>query len=676
MKNLPNAKNKDAQSDDDNKFLFMTLEEDNPKFTYNSVIVVVMQCRQKSLFDLSAAILDKNTDVSRNAYDNIYLRLDKDNIFYLSAKTGLTTKFTYYIHEEVDLNFQIKALLGKIEVHTYTNDTTQKALIDKDSNNKKGINYHHIADFTLDASDNNGKNEYFGKVKRDFGYGKFVFFEIKPNSESLINININYNNYMSPLPLNKDFITTIKDFNCYSYFIFSSYLDEVIFTITSLEKDYRYNVYIKTNIINTAVEDQLEEQKKLSKPSRYNHDIQGTTNSLTSSLSLRVKNIPKNLRLPSYLTVVLINIEALYYSNDKKIKINVSPIMHDISRVKPEQKKYYFSEMINFYSEKIIFTLKNKETENDLMIIEVSSCKGDFIYALTDFAPMDNDNYKNLKEKSVPSEIYSSNGKKIITVRNLQVKDYYLTLFGGKEQNDLDVNKEDNKKNIDNKVDVLFFYYTTSEKNFKYLVTEDNLKFESKDDFYSLNLFLPEMKKRDIFGKENSEQNMKYHFIITDEKNDFNLMESTCYLTKLQQKNNNKKFEDLEVEFNQYNKYFTIKGLEGGKEYYMNILARNEKTGEAITYKPVKILVSSTTRTLKIFLIIFLAIIFILFLYMAFTVYRKYRIKKIELNYIDDQNRMSPKNKNKILGKLKNINLDFVKKKYNQLSEDSQELNA
>ena len=85
MKNLPNAKNKDAQSDDDNKFLFMTLEEDNPKFTYNSVIVVVMQCRQKSLFDLSAAILDKNTDVSRNAYDNIYLRLDKDNIFYFEV---------------------------------------------------------------------------------------------------------------------------------------------------------------------------------------------------------------------------------------------------------------------------------------------------------------------------------------------------------------------------------------------------------------------------------------------------------------------------------------------------------------------------------------------------------------------------------------------------------------
>ena len=137
-----------------------------------------------------------------------------------------------------------------------------------------------------------------------------------------------------------------------------------------------------------------------------------------------------------------------------------------------------------------------------------------------------------------------------------------------------------------------------------------------------------------------------------------------------------KKSEQMEIKFNENNKCFTIKGLEGGKEYYMNILARNVKTGEAITYKPVKFQASTYSGKLKMFLIIFLVFIFILFLYMAFTVYRKYRIKKIELNYVEDQNRMSPKNKGKILGKLKNINLDFVKKKYNQLSEDIQELNA
>ena len=106
----------------------------------------------------------------------------------------------------------------------------------------------------------------------------------------------------------------------------------------------------------------------------------------------------------------------------------------------------------------------------------------------------------------------------------------------------------------------------------------------------------------------------------------------------------------------------------------MNILATSTTTGEVITYTPIKITASVAIRRLKISLIIFLIIILIVFLYAAFTVYRKYQIKKIELNYVEEQNRASPKNKN--IGKLKNINLDFVKKKYNQLSEDSQELNA
>ena len=80
-------------------------------------------------------------------------------------------------------------------------------------------------------------------------------------------------------------------------------------------------------------------------------------------------------------------------------------------------------------------------------------------------------------------------------------------------------------------------------------------------------------------------------------------------------------------------KIFKIEGLEGGKEYYMNILATSTTTGEVITYTPIKITASVAIRRLKISLIIFLIIILIVFLYAAFTVYRKYKIKKTELNY-------------------------------------------
>ena len=114
---------------------------------------------------------------------------------------------------------------------------------------------------------------------------------------------------------------------------------------TSLEKQSLYNVYVKTNIVDMLTENQIKEQNKLSKPSRYNFDIQGITNPLTSSLSVRIKNVPKNMRNSNTSTIVLINVESVIYSNDKKIKIYVSPIMNNIYRIKPEQKSYYFSEL-------------------------------------------------------------------------------------------------------------------------------------------------------------------------------------------------------------------------------------------------------------------------------------------------------------------------------------------
>ena len=679
MKNLPNDKNNDAINNE-NQLLIMNLEEDNPKFTYNSVIVVVVQCKQKSLFDISAALLDKNNDVNRNSGEYIYLKPNRDNIFYLSDITGLTSKFSYYIFYNNDLNFQIKSLYGKIKVHSYTNGTTIKM---PSTSEKKEINniYHHISDFNLDSSEKEAKSEYYGKVPKEYGYNQFFYFDIKPDSsDTLINININYNDYMTKLPLNKETYTTMKNYNCYAYFEFSSDINEVILTITSLEKDITYNVYVKINIVDALTKDQMTEQSKLRKPSKHNYDIKGKTNSVTSSLALRIKNIPRNLRNSTHTTIVLINIEAGYFANDKKLKICASPLMNNVLRLKPQQRKYYFSEIEQKKTERAIFNLKNNNPEDDLMIIEISSCKGNFLYALTDYPPSDSEDYHTLKTKGVPSEIYSSNGKKIITVKNLQAKEYFLILFGGNEDNNFDIvidnaNKEINTNTNEIQIDVLFFYYTTSEKNFNYLVTKDNLEYESKDDFNSINFILPETKKRDIFGRENFANSMNYSFIFTDEKKDFEYMESTCYLIKLMQKNITQKYKNIQIEFDDKKKIFKIAGLEGGKEYYMNILASNLNTGEVITYKPVKIVSSLTTRRLKVALFIFLIIMLILFLFAAFYVYRKYRIQKIELNDIEDLNKGNSKNKNKKIAKLKNINLDFVKKKYNQLSEDNQELN-
>lgn len=478
---------------------------------------------------------------------------------------------------------------------------------------------------------------------------------------------------MTLIPLNKEIVGLLSSYKYDAYFDFRSDTDEVLITVTSLEKYQQVKVYLKLNIINKDTKN--DEGIKYSRASKNNYDLKGKTNSLTSSISLKVKNAPSNIRRESAKVRVLINIESDTYISNHKIKILATPVIEGVTRVRPQQKKYYFSGFEKKYTEKTIFTLKNSNKGDDLMIIEISSCKGNFIYALTDSPPSYRETYTQLKKREIPSSIYSSNGKKIITVRNLEEKEYFLTLYGANNRREIDLilneEKESNSKSEGgNEVDVLFFYYTTTEKRYNYLVTNDSLNYDSNDDFYSVKFTLPELRKRDTLGRENFVDSMNYSIIISNQKKDFIYMESTCYLTKLQQNSIQNKFEDLDINFDEEKNQFIVAGLTSGKTYYMNILGKNEHTGEVITYKPVMIIYSLKTRKIKIGIIILLTFIILAFLYIAFTLYRKYRLQKLQLNFIEENNDVNSIEKK--IGKSNNINLDFVKKKYNDLTEDNQ----
>ena len=64
----------------------------------------------------------------------------------------------------------------------------------------------------------NGKNEYYGNIQKEYGYGQYLFFEIKPEFGIILNININYNEYMTKLIQNKETIVSINNYNSYEYF--------------------------------------------------------------------------------------------------------------------------------------------------------------------------------------------------------------------------------------------------------------------------------------------------------------------------------------------------------------------------------------------------------------------------------------------------------------------------
>ena len=168
---------------------------------------------------------------------------------------------------------------------------------------------------------------------------------------------------------------------------------------------------------------------------------------------------------------------------------------------------------------------------------------------------------------------------------------------------------------------------------------------------------------------------MNYTFIVSEKKEDFEYMESTCYLTKLMYKEEkDKKYKYLKTKYDKDTNVLSIKGFKAGRTYYINILAKNEYTGEVITYNPVMIVTSLAARALKTFYIVVLIIIMCILIYLAFKLYRMFRLELTRLDVIES-NKNDEFDKHKI-GNLKNINLDIVKKKYNTLKEEKKDING
>ena len=669
INNLPTSSNYDYIQNNSNEFLNIKLKRDNLKYTFSSVLVLGMQCKEKSLFDISAVSLDKTSDVTRSNNEYSFLKYNQDNIFYLSHSTGKIHKFIYYINKNEVFNFQVKGLYDKAQIHTYTGETIANYKISENDNRIiSNKNYHHISDFIIDSSKEESKS-YYGNVPQQYGKFNYLKIEVKPVEDCLININVNYNDDIHYIPLNKEIIGVFSGRDYYGYFDILKESEEVIITVTSLDKSKKFKVYIKQNTLSLQVNSEKISQSKYSKPSSQNYDIKGTTNSLTSAISLKVKNTPHYLR-NLVITRVLIYIQSDTYSSQQNVKIMVNPVIKNINRILPQQHSYYFSVFEKNDKDKSLYILKNLNKEDDLMIIEISICKGNFFYVLVDTPPKNNETYSSLEKRQIESSLYSSNGKNIIIVKNIEVKEYYLIVYGSKYKIgflDKIINENKNNKNQKYSTELLFQYYTTNQKKFNYLVTQDYLTYESNYGYTSLKFKLPELKIRDTFGRENYADYMKYTLIVSEKKSDFDYMVSTCYLTKLKQKKEkNNKYYYLNINYDKQKNTLNVHGFLNEKTYYLNILAENEHTGETITYKPIMIITSSIMKKAKIFIIILLVIVFLVVLYFAFRIYRKYKLKKHKIHFDISKNSLE-----KSIGNSKNINMNIIKKKYNNLNEEN-----
>ena len=114
-----------------------------------------------------------------------------------------------------------------------------------------------------------------------------------------------------------------------------------------------------------------------------------------------------------------------------------------------------------------------------------------------------------------------------------------------------------------------------------------------------------------------------------------------------------------------------VKNLDKNKNYYINVLVTNIKTGQLFTFDPVQLIPNK--RISNNILIILLSIGIVVLIFVIFYFYRKYRIAKAIVNYeSNDIKNMGtiPKSITE-LKKIQEEKNKQSKDKYNSLTEDS-----
>ena len=244
----------------------------------------------------------------------------------------------------------------------------------------------------------------------------------------------------------------------------------------------------------------------------------------------------------------------------------------------------------------------------------------------------------------------------MIIAKNIPESGFYLTVFPDLKTNYLPRGKE-------NIVEFLMSYYTTEQNEFSQTITNGMLHIESISSS-KIKIVMPIPIKKNIYGEEDTMDELNYTVVVSDNSYDKDYMSSTCYLSKIYERElkKTKFYHNLKIKYNQEDNSLLVNGLASNKMYYINVLVRNLKTGETFTYIPSAIETISGYASFKSATLIVLLILCIIFSCIAFTFYRKYRFNKMAINY----NIEGGSQEKKII----NINLHTIKKKYNSLNED------
>ena len=628
----------------------------NKKYTLDSVLILNTKCKTKALFDFNVRSLLKTEDLIKY-YDGIkYLNMDKDNVFYLIGNAR-PVKFILYSTTNLPLVYEAKAIEGSANVHCYINN---EEIVEDEKNPDIVKGYKHISEFSVVKGDSGA---HFDSISEKNSYRQNLYFEVTARINCLFYIHLHYSEKPTFIPMSKQIQDKFINGKLYAYIEMLQEYEEVIFTIDKMNVNSEYSVYAKTSIVNSL---NFEMSFSYSSPSENNYDVKATTNSFYPSLSIKIKNVDKDQFVSGKKVITVFYIISNdYNSYNDKLNMIAYPNVDHYELIYPKPNKYIYSSITDKNVDKTVFAFKKEDKDNNLLVVEISSCQGNFISQLSN-------NIKFRTNNKIETYSLNGKGKEIIFAQMESNVEYYLSVMGTKE--DEMIFDEDVNTNRD--IDFLLYYYFTNieeynKENPDSFDSKFNYKIKSKGNIV---IKLPDLENMNSNTKIKLDD-LNISVIISKDAQEFEYMGSICYLSRQYDKIKSEKlYKNYTIKVNKNKKEIEINNLEAKTNYYLNILITNKKTGQIFALDPLQIIpYRRITVVAKKFLTTLLSIFIVILLFVMFYVYRKYRITKAIVNYEkNDIKNMGtiPKSITE-LKKIQEEKNKKAKEKYNSLTEDS-----
>ena len=661
IKRLPKINNNDYKSSFNDQYLKIALTPGEDKYTIDSVLILGAKCNAKSLFDFNVRPLLKSGDILKNDLGVVFLELNKDNVFYISELSPNPIKLVIYSNNNAPLIYEAKALSGSAEVHCYINTEEElwKNMLPSEDKKDSSKGYKHISKFGVDEKD---ISPYYDTIFPGDALGKNIVMEIKAKKDCLFSIFFRYQEKMSLIPISRQIQEKFENGKYYAYVELLKEYEEIIFSVEKMHSESMFSIYAKTSIVNNA---DINSKINLNIPSKNNYDVKGTTNILNPSLLIKIKNTHKDFYKQGKKVITIFYIEA---ENSKSfndiLNILVYPNVGNYELIHPKPNKYIYNSITHLKDDKTVFTLKKQSNTDNILVVEISSCQGNFGYLLYNSL---NNIKSNNKDKDLSE---SKNQGKTTIVKKMGLNDeYYLSVYGLKED---EMIFNDNKTNSD--IDFLIYYYTTNEEKFAKTIYDTKINYEIKSPGNVI-LSLPNLETINAKTNKNKLDDLTVSLIITENPREFNYLGSICFLSKKYEYiMKNKLYNNYIIEIDKKENKIEINKLNRKNTYYLNVLITNKKTGQIFAMEPVEIMPNKFFNNNIIVSILIISIVILLLV--IFYFYRKYRIAKAIVNFENnDIKKMGSIPKS--ISELKKIQEEKNKKtkeKYNSLTEDSGEI--